>query len=86
MKTYDSYSEVDMGTLVITFGIIDGDGRWVWWDDTGWEFEETKSCKVEFVEAFDLDGDPVVPSKELLEEAEQIAEQMYWSNLMEGSI
>ena len=84
MKNYDSYSEIDMGNCTVTFGIMDGDGKWTYWDDTGWEFDVTKNCKIEFVEAFDYNGDRCTVSKEILDEAMEIADRVYWDNLIEG--
>lgn len=80
MKTYDLYSEVEMGTFSITFGIMHGDGRWTHWYDTGWEFDVTKNCVIEFVEAFDDNGDSFVPSQSVIDEAMEIADRVYWEN------
>ena len=86
MKNYDSYSEIDMGNCTVTFGIINGDGQWSYWDDTGWEFDVTKNCVIDFIEALDDNANPCTISKEILDEALEIADRVYWDNMIEGNI
>lgn len=86
MKAYDSYSEVEMTDCTITFGVMHGDGKWTYWSDTGWEFDVTKECKIEFVEAFDHNGDPCTPPQSVIDEAMEIADRVHWDNLMEGNL
>lgn len=80
MKAYDSYSTVEIDGYEITFGITDGDGIWKHWYDTGWEFDMTKDCVIEFVEGLDNNGDKVQPPKSVIDEAEELAYNSYWEN------
>ena len=80
MKAYDSYSLVEIDGYEVTFGVINGDGILRHWPDTGWEFDMTKDCVIEFVEAIDNNGDIVQPPQSVLDEAEELAYNSYWEN------
>ena len=46
----------------------------------------TKECKIEFVEAFDHNGDRCTPPQSVIDEAMEIADRVLWDNLMEGNL
>lgn len=80
MKTYDNYSTVEIDGWEITFGITDGDGLWKHCSIFGWEFDMTKDCDIEFVEALDNNGDKGQPHLSVVDEAFELAYNSYWEN------
>ena len=69
----------------VCFGLYHGVARWAFWQDTGFEFNIMEEVTLVFQEALNEEGFVVTLHKELIDKAEEIAEETYWERYSEGA-
>ena len=67
------------GQLEVCVAIVDhGEGSWVYYSDTGYEYEIFSEPDLVYQESFDIDGNSVELTKREIDIALEIANETYW--------
>lgn len=73
------------GEIEVCIAIVGhGSGKWEFWSDTGYEFNEITQPDLVYQEALNNDGEYVELTKAEIDKALEIANETYWEKAVEG--
>lgn len=73
------------GEIEVCIAIVEhGSGKWEFWGDTGYEFNEITQPDLVYQEALNSDGEYVELTKSEIDKAIAMATEQYWEKAVEG--